>query len=97
MQNTNSEFLSVPWAMLLDTEISSTCKLLYSVIAQEQLEDAPCGRTVKELSEIIGVVPLAVTTALRKMQEKGLIIVHKGKSTRNRPQYSYEALVKESV
>lgn len=92
MQNTNSKFLSVPWAMLADTEISSTCKLLYSVIAQEQLEDEPCGRTVKELSEIIGVVPLAVTTALRKMQEKGLIIMNKGKSSKNRLQYSYKVV-----
>ena len=90
MQNTNNQYLNVPWVLLADTEISSTCKLLYSVILQEQQEGQPCGRTIKELSEIVGVVPLAVTTALRKMQELDYIVIHEGKSSRNRPQYSYE-------
>lgn len=81
--------LFIPKILLANSDLSSTSKLLYSIIANDCFNKGLCTKTTKELAALIGVVPLAVTNSIRKMTTDGLVNTHGGVSKKNRPQYSY--------
>lgn len=82
--------LTIPWYVLEDSYLSSTSKILLSVIISDiNLTGENCKRTHKQFSELLGIAPLAVTQCLHKMHDSGFIVMHKGLSEKNRPQYSY--------
>jgi predicted transcriptional regulator len=81
--------LSIPYHILMNKDLTNTSKILLSVIENDTPFIEFCTKTIKEFSEITGVSPLAVSRALHKMHDDGLLTMHKGLSKKKSLQYTY--------
>ena len=81
--------LTVPYYILLNKTLTSTNKILLAIIENDTYYLEFCTRTIKDLSTILGITPLGVTQALRKLHALGYLTMHESKSEKNRLQYKY--------
>lgn len=82
---TQLQQLVIPLDLLKRTDITQTEKILLTIFGNEV-----CTMTVKELSEMIGLIPIAVTRALKNLENDGEIEVIKTKSEKNALKYNYK-------
>lgn len=80
--------LLIPLDLLRRTDITQTEKILLTIFGSEV-----CTMTVKELSEMIGLIPIAVTRALKNLENDGEIEVIKTKSEKNALKYNYKRVM----
>lgn len=80
-----TEQLVIPLDLLKRTDITQTEKILLTIFGNEV-----CTMTVKELSEMIGLIPIAVTRALKNLENDGEIEVIKTKTEKNTLKYNYK-------
>jgi len=80
-----TEQLLIPLALLKRTDITQTEKILLTIFGNEV-----CTMTVKELSEMIGLIPIAVTRALKNLENDGEIDVIKTRTEKNTLKYNYK-------
>lgn len=77
--------LLIPLGLLKRTDITQTEKILLTIFGDEV-----CTMTVKELSEMIGLIPIAVTRALKNLENDGEIEVIKTRTEKNTLKYNYK-------
>lgn len=77
--------ITITSVLLKRIDITQTEKILLCIIG-----DTICDKTVKELSEIVGLVPVAVSRALKNLENDGEIEVIKTKSEKNALKYNYK-------
>jgi DNA-binding MarR family transcriptional regulator len=80
--------LLIPLDLLKRTDITQTEKILLTIFGTEI-----CTMTVKELSEMIGLIPIAVTRALKNLENDGEIEVIKTRTEKNTLKYNYKRVV----
>lgn len=80
--------LLIPFDLLKRTDITQTEKILLTIFGDEV-----CTMTVKELSEMIGLIPIAVTRALKNLENDGEIEVIKTRTEKNTLKYNYKRIV----
>ena len=80
--------LLIPLDLLKRTDITQTEKILLTIFGDEV-----CTMTVKELSEMIGLIPIAVTRALKNLENDGEIEVIKTRTEKNTLKYNYKRIV----
>ena len=83
-----TEQLLIPLDLLKRTDITQTEKILLTVFGNEV-----CTMTVKELSEMIGLIPIAVTRALKNLELDGEIEVIKTRTEKNTLKYNYKRIM----
>ena len=92
MQTTekNPRYIEMSFDILDIPDTPVGYKLILALIAHDCRHDGICSRTLKNIAEILRVVPLTVTKGIRKLEQDGHIEIIEGKSEKNRPQYSYK-------
>lgn len=80
--------LLIPFDLLKRTDITQTEKILLTIFGNEV-----CTMTVKELSEMIGLIPIAVTRALKNLENDGEIEVVKTRTEKNTLKYNYKRIM----
>lgn len=80
--------LLIPFDLLKRTDITQTEKILLTIFGNEV-----CTMTVKELSEMIGLIPIAVTRALKNLENDGEIEVIKTRTEKNTLKYNYKRVL----
>lgn len=86
----NPPYIEISFDILDIPDIPVGYKLILALIEHDCRENSVCSRTLKNISEILRVVPLTVTKGIRKLEQDGYIKIIEGKSEKNRPQYSYK-------
>lgn len=86
----NPLFLNISLDILSIPDMPIGNKIIYALIEQDCKNSGVCVRTLKNIAEILRIVPLTVTKGLRKLEQDGYIEIIEGKSEKNRPQYSYK-------
>lgn len=81
--------LTIPSYILHNKSLTSTNKILLSIIENDTYYSEFCTKTMKDFSLVLGISLLGVTQALRKLQEMNYVVMHGVKSEKNRPQYKY--------
>jgi len=89
MNQTNQKSLVIPWYIYQNTKLTSSSKMLLAIIENDTFYDEFCTKTLGELASALGMTSLAVTTAVRKMHNDGLLTMHECLSSKNRLQYKY--------
>lgn len=74
--------------LLKRTDITQTEKILLTIFGNEV-----CTMTVKELSEMIGLIPIAVTRALKNLEKDGEIEIIKTRTEKNTLKYNYKRIM----
>ena len=77
--------LLIPFELLKRIDITSTEKMLLCIIG-----DDLCTNTVKELSDMTGLVPFAITKALKNLAEDDEIEIIKTKTEKNTQRHNYK-------
>ena len=77
--------LLIPFDLLKRIDITNTEKILLCIIG-----DDLCTNTVKELSDMTGLVPFAVTKALKNLAEDNEIEIIKTKTEKNTQRHNYK-------
>jgi len=85
----NDNSLVIPWYIFNNNSLTSSSKMLLAIIENDTWYMEFCTKTLKELAQSLGMSSLAITRALRKMHNDGLITMHESLSIKNRLQYKY--------
>lgn len=80
--------LLIPFDLLKRTDITQTEKILLTIFGNEV-----CTMTVKELSEMVGLIPIAVTRALKNLENDGEIEIIKTRTEKNTLKYNYKRIM----
>lgn len=91
---TNLRYINISFDILDIPDLPIGYKLILALIDHDCRENGICTKTLKNIAEILRVVPLTVTKGIRKLEQDGYIEIIKGKSEKNRPQYSYKVVIK---
>ena len=81
--------LVIPLDLLKRTDITQTEKILLTIFGDEI-----CTMTVKELSEMIGLIPIAITRALKNLESDGEIEIIKTRTEKNTLKHNYKRKLK---
>lgn len=84
--------LSIPLDLLKRVDITQTEKILLTIFGDEV-----CTMTVKELAEMIGLIPIAVSRALKNLEKDGEIEIIKTKTEKNTLKYNYRKVNKQCL
>ena len=87
---TNPNYIDISLDILNIPNLPIGYKLILALIDYDCRENSICTRTLKNIAEVLRVVPLTVTKGIRKLEQDGYLEVIEGKSEKNRPQYSYK-------
>jgi len=88
-------FLQIPSEILSSSALPSSAKIIYGfLLSLKNSTDSICNLTSQQIADTVGLERTAVPRLVKVLEAEGLLKVHNGYSTKNRPQYSYEALVK---
>lgn len=88
-------FLQIPADILSDSALPSSAKIIYGfLLSLKNGTDSICNLTSQQLADTIGLERTAIPRLVKVLEAEGLLKVHNGYSTKNRTQYSYEALIK---
>jgi DNA-binding MarR family transcriptional regulator len=77
--------LTIPLALLKRIDITQTEKILLALFGDEV-----CTLTVKEIADKIGLVPFAVSKAIKNLEKDSEIEVIKTKTRTNTLRYNYK-------
>jgi DNA-binding MarR family transcriptional regulator len=91
---TNPNYIDISLDILNIPNLPIGYKLILALIDHDCRENSICTRTLKNIAEVLCVVPLTVTKGIRKLEQDGYLEVIEGKSEKNRPQYSYKVIIK---
>lgn len=81
----NTNYLAIPLELLKRIDITQTEKILLAAFGDEV-----CTMTVKEIAEMIGLVPFAVSKAIKNLEKYDEIEVIKTKTKTNTLRYNYK-------
>lgn len=87
--------INIPDSILQDSTLASSAKLIYGLVVEtKNPSDGICRLTSQQIADQLGLERTAIPRLVRVLEAQGLLKVHTGLSGKNRPQYSYEAVVK---
>ena len=87
--------INIPETVLKDSTLASSAKLIYSLVLKSKDQaDGICRLTSQQIADQLGLERTAIPRLVRVLESQGLLKIHEGYSSKNRPQYSYEALIK---
>ena len=87
--------INIPDTILKDSTLASSAKLIYGLVLKSKDQaDGICRLTSQQIADQLGLERTAIPRLVRVLESQGLLKIHEGYSVKNRPQYSYEALVK---
>jgi len=88
-------FLQIPSEILSSSALPSSAKIIYGfLLSLKNSTDSICNLTSQQIADTVGLERTAVPRLVKVLEAEDLLKVHNGYSTKNRPQYSYEALIK---
>jgi DNA-binding Lrp family transcriptional regulator len=88
----NPRYIEMSFDILDIPDLPVGYKFILGLIEQDCRDNGICVRTLKNIAEILRIVPLTVTKGIRKLEKGGYIEIIEGKSEKNRPQYSYKVI-----
>lgn len=92
-------FLNIPDSVLEDAALTSSAKIIYGFLLsrKDTGKSQVCTMTAQQIADAVGLERTAIPRLVRVLEAQGLLKINSVLSCKNRPQYNYEALVKESV
>lgn len=81
----NTDYLAIPFTLLNRIDITQTEKIILALFGNEV-----CTLTVKEIADKIGLVPFAVSKAIKNLEKDDEIEVIKTKTKTNTLRYNYK-------
>lgn len=87
--------MNIPETVLKDQSLASSAKLIYGFILKSKDQaDGICRLTSQQIADQLGLERTAIPRLVRVLEAQGLLKIGSKPSIKNRPQYTYEAIVK---
>ena len=86
--------LNIPDSVLITQTLVGSAKVLYGfLLAQKNTKNINmCKMSAQTLADTIGVERATIPRLTKALETHGLLKIHEGLSSKNRPQYIYEVL-----